>query len=282
MLNCLGVDEAVVGFVGLVEGGEAARVLGPGETSAVDDRAAKRGAVAAEKFRQRMNRDIGAVIERFQQDRRGDGIVDHQRHAMAMRDLCQRFDVADIARRIADGLGENRLGILVDQSFDGVGLVAFGETGGNALARQDMAEQGVRGAVELRHRDDVAAGVGKVNESKMQRRLAAGDRERADAAFELANALFQNRGGRVRNPAVAKAFRLEIEQSGAVIGAVEGVGRGLVDRNRDGLGRRIGFVAGVNCDRFAAHRPPLRSRRISTCVLFATSLLEADAQAFNN
>ena len=238
--------------------------------------------MAAEKFRQRMNRDIGAVIERFQQDRRGDGIVDHQRHAMAMRDLCQRFDVADIAGGVADRLGENRLGIFVDQSFDGVGLVALGETGGDALTRQDVAEQRVRGAVELRHRDDVSAGVGEVDEGEMQRRLTGGDRERADAAFEFGDALFKNRRGRIRDPAVAIAFRLEVEQSGAVIGAVEGVGRGLVDRNRDGLGGWIGFVAGVNCDRFVAHCPPLRSRRISTCVLFATSLLEADGQAFNN
>ena len=201
---------------------------------------------------------------------------------MAMRDLCQRLDVADIAGGVADRLGEDRLGVFVDQSFDGVGLVALGETGGDALTRQDMAEQRVRGAVELRHGDDVAAGVGEVDEREMQRRLTAGDRERADAAFEFGNALFKHGCGRIRNPAVAIAFRFQVEQSGAVIGAVEGVGRGLVDRDCDGLGRWIGFVAGVNCDRFAAHRPPLRSRRISTCVLFATSLLEADAQAFNN
>ena len=61
----LGVDHAVIGFVGLVEGGKALGVIGPGETAAVDDRAAERGAVAAEKFGQRMNGDIGAVIERL-------------------------------------------------------------------------------------------------------------------------------------------------------------------------------------------------------------------------
>ena len=189
----LGVDEAVIGFVGLVEGGKAAGVLGPGKAAAVDDRAAERGAVAAEKFRQRMHGDVGAVIERLQQDRGGDRVVDDQRHAMAMRDLRQRLDVADIAGGIADRLGEDRLGVLVDQLLDGVRLVAVGEAGGDALARQDVAEQGVRGAVELRHGDDVAAGVGEVDEREMQRRLSGGDRERADAAFEFGDALFKNR-----------------------------------------------------------------------------------------
>ena len=59
-------------------------------------------------------------------------------------------------------------------------------------------EQGVRRAVELRHRDDVAAGVGEIDEREMQRRLSGGDRERADAAFEFGDALFENRRGRIR------------------------------------------------------------------------------------
>ena len=92
----------------------------------------------------------------------------------------------------------------------------------------------------------------------MQRRLTGGDRERADAAFELGDALFEHGGGRIGDPAVAITFGLEIEQGGAVVGAVEGVGDGLVDRNRDGFGRWIGFVAGVNCNGFVAHCSPLR------------------------
>ena len=248
----------MIGLVGLVEGRKAARVLGPGETAAVHDRSAKGGAVAAEKFRQRMNGDIGAVIERLQQDRRGDRIVDDQRHAMTMRDPGQRLDVADVAGGIADRLREHRLGVFVDQPFDRIGLVALRETPGDALARQDVAEQSVRGAVELRNGDDVAAGVGEIDKGEMQRGLTGRDRERAYAALEFGDALFKNRRGRVGDPAVAIAFRLQVEQRGAVVGAVEGVGDGLVDRDGDGFGGWIGFVAGVNCNRFVAHYPPHR------------------------
>ena len=226
----------MIGDIRLVEGGKAIRVLGPGKAAAVDDGAAERGAVAAEELGQRVNGDVGAVVERFEQDRRGDRIVDDQRHAVTMRDLGQRFDVADIAGGIADRFGEHRPGVLVDQLFDRVRLVAFGEAAGDALARQHVAEQRVRGAVKLRHRDDVAAAVGEIDESKMQRGLSGRHRERADAAFELGDALFEHRGGRVGDPAVAIAFGLEVEQGGAVIGAVERVSDGLVDRNGDRFG----------------------------------------------
>ncbi len=100
----LGVDQPVIGGVGLVEGGKAAGVFRPGKAAAVNDRAAEGGAVAAEKFRQRMNGDIGAVVERLEQDRGCDRVVDDQRYAVAMGDLRQRLDIADIAGRIADGL----------------------------------------------------------------------------------------------------------------------------------------------------------------------------------
>jgi len=69
-----------------------------------------------------------------------------------------------------------------------------------------MREQGVRGAVELRNRDDVAAGIGKIDEREMQRGLSGADCECADAAFEISDALFEHGGGGIGDPAVAKAF----------------------------------------------------------------------------
>ncbi len=205
-----------------------------------------------------MHRDVGAVVERFEQDRGRHRIVDDQGHAIAVRDLRERRDVADIAGGIADGLGEHGLGVFVDQPLDRIGLVAVGEAPLDALARQHVAEQGVGRAVELRHGNDVAAVIGDIDESEMQRGLAGRDRKRADAAFELADAILEHSGRGVGDAAIAETFALEIEQSGAMIGAVEGVGDGLVDRDGDGLGRGIGLVARVNSDRLVAHRRPPR------------------------
>jgi hypothetical protein len=256
-----GIDQAVIGGVRLVEGRETLGVVGPAEAPAIDNRAAKRGAMAAEELGQRMNGDVSAVVERLEQDRRRHRVVDHQRHAVTMRNLGQCLDIADISGRVPDRFGKHRSGVLVDQFLDRIGLVGFGKAGGDALARQDVAEQRMRGAVQLRHRNDIAADVGEIDDGKMQCRLAARDRQRADAAFELGDALFEDRGRRVGDPAVTIAFGFQVKEGCAMIGAVERVGCGLIDRNSDRLGGRIGFVASVNGDRFAAHRLPLRSSR---------------------
>ncbi|MGY4328888.1 hypothetical protein ACVWWG_003305 [Bradyrhizobium sp. LB7.2] len=252
--EALGIDEAVVRGVRLVVTGEAVRVPGPGEVAGIDDGAAERGAVAAQEFGQRMHGDVGAVIERLEQDWGCNRIVHDQRHTVRVSDLCQRLDIADIAGGIADGFGEHGAGVLVDQLFDRLRLVALGKAAGDALPRQDVREQRMRGAVELRHGNDVAAVIGDVDEGEMQRRLPGRDRKRADAALKLGDTLFQHRAGRIGDAAVAIAFGLEIEERRAVIGAVEGVSRGLVDRHGNRVRGGFGLVAGVNSDRLVAHR----------------------------
>jgi hypothetical protein len=109
----------------------------------------------------------------------------------------------------------------------------------------------------------------------MQRGLSTGDRKRSDAAFQIGNALFQDGCGWVRDPAVTVTFSFKVEQSGAVIGAVERVGDRLVDRNGDRLGRRIGVVAGVNCNGLVAHCSPLRSHFVMR--FFASVLVRTQA-----
>jgi hypothetical protein len=127
----------------------------------------------------------------------------------------------------------------------------------------------MRRTIELWNGNDVAAEIGDIDKGEMQRCLPRRDRERADTAFEFADAFLEHRGRRIGDTAVAKAFRFEIEQGRAVIGAVERIGDGLVDRDGNGLGGRIGLVAGVNGDRLVAHLPPPRKvhRTFSQCVL---------------
>ena len=91
------------------------------------------------------------------QYRRRDRVVDDQRHAMAVRDVGERLEIAHIAGRIADGLAENRAGVLVDQGLEIGGAIGFREPHLHAELRQNVREQSVGRAVELRHRDDVAA-----------------------------------------------------------------------------------------------------------------------------
>ena len=264
----IAVDQPMIGRIGLVELRKALGVLLPGKFTAVDDGAAERGAMAAKEFGQRMYDDIGAVVDRPQQDRRGNGIVDDKRNTVACGDVCQRFDVTDIAGRVADAFAKNTAGGVVDEFFDGVGPVGFGETHGDALARQNVAEQRVGRAVKLRHRNYIGAHRGEIEYGIIQRRLTGACAQRIDPAFQQGNAALQHGDRRIADAAVAMAFDFKVEQRGAVIGAVEFVGDGLIDRHRHRFGGRVGFVAAVNGQCLVLHA----SRRLPENTLFIGQL----------
>ncbi len=209
--------------------------------------------MAAHELRQRVHHDVGAPLDRSQQDRRRHRVVDDQRHAVPVGDVGQRLDVADVSRRIADALAEHRPGVAVDQALDGGGVIGLGEPHLDALAGQDVGEQGVGGAVELRHRDDVAAHLGDVDHRIVDGGLAGADAQRLEPALERGDALLQHRIGRVVDAGVAEPVDLEVEQRRPVLGAVERVGDGLIDRHRHRLGGGLDVVAAVDRNGLAFH-----------------------------
>ena len=127
--------------------------------------------MAAQELGQRMDDDIGAVVDRAQQDRRRDGVVDDQRHAVPMPTSAS----ASMSQMLPAGLpmlSQKTARVLSSISFSIASAASLvGEADRDALARQDMREQRVRRAVELRHRDDVAAQVGEVDDRVIERRL---------------------------------------------------------------------------------------------------------------
>ena len=80
----------------------------PVEGAAVDDDAADRIAVAADEFRQRMDDDVGAMLDRPHEIGRRQRIVDDQRNAVLVGDLADRFEVDEFAVRIGEALDEDR------------------------------------------------------------------------------------------------------------------------------------------------------------------------------
>ncbi len=103
----LGEHHAVKALVRLGEFGEAARGLEV-EGAAVHQYAADRRAVAAEEFGGRVIDEVGAVLERFEQVRRGEGGVDQQRHAVLMRDLRDGGDIEHVEAWIAERFAEQQ------------------------------------------------------------------------------------------------------------------------------------------------------------------------------
>jgi hypothetical protein len=84
--------------------------------------------------------------------------------------------------------------------------------------------------------DDVVAGLGNGQHRISDRRLARSQRQRRDAAFQRGHALFQHVLRGVHDARVDVARHLQVEQVGAVLRAVEGVGHRLVQRHGHGLG----------------------------------------------
>ena len=84
---------------------------------------------------------------------------------------------------------------------------------------------------------------------EMQRRLAAGGADGADAALERRDALLEHGDGGVRDPRIDVAGALEIEQRGGMIDVAEDVGRRLVDRHRARAEDRVRMLARMQAER---------------------------------
>ena len=65
--------------------------------------------------------------------------------------------------------------------------------------------------------------------------------------------------GRIRNSRINVPRAFEIEQRGGVVGILEHVGRGLVDRNRAGAGGGVRALARVQAQGFESRRLGCRS-----------------------
>ena len=129
----------------------------PVERAAVDDHAADRIAVAAEKLGERMHDDVGAVVDRLAQIGRGQRVVDDERHAGTLRDLRDRLDVGDDAAGIGDELDEDRLGLRRDGAFEGADIVGVGPHHVPAEVLEGVIELVDRAAIELLRGDEFVA-----------------------------------------------------------------------------------------------------------------------------
>ena len=104
---------------------------------------------------------------------------------------------------------------------------------------QRVVEQVVGAAIEPGAGHDVIARGGEVQDGERLGRLARGQKHRGHPAFQGGDALFDDVGGRVPDAGVDVAGDFQAEQGRGVSGVVEGVRRGLVDRQRAGVGGRV-------------------------------------------
>ncbi len=248
-LHRLRPDRAVIARIGRVQRRLTPFVLLPGERPAVDQKAADRGAVAAEILGRGIDDDRRAVIERPGEDRRG-GVVHDQRNAEPTADRRHFRDREDDQLRVGQRLGVIGAGAVVGRAGEILRVVRIDEADLDALVLQRVGEQVPGAAVEVGRGDDVVAGPREVLQREGRSRLPARQRQRADAALERGDALLEHVVGRVHDAGVDVAELLQREQVRRVLGALELIRGRLIDRHRDRAGRRIGAPAGMQGEGF--------------------------------
>ena len=188
---------------------------------------------------------IGAVVERLHQPRRGEGRVDQQRQAVFMGDRRDGRDVEHVQSRVAEGLAEEQPRLGADRRTPGVMVAGAHESRGDAEARQGVVQQVVGAAVERARADDVAAGAGQRADRQVQRGLTTGRGDRAHAAFERRHSLLEHRIGRIRDAAVDVSRALHVEQRRCVLAVLEDERGRQVDGYGARAGGRVGRGAGM-------------------------------------
>ena len=171
-----------------------------------------------------------------------------------MRDLRDLRDIQHFEPGIADGLADHEPRVRLDRRAEFVERARLDEGGGDAEARQRVRQQIDGAAIERGGGDDVIAGIEDGCDRQMQRGHAARRADRADAGFQRGEPLLEHGGRRIGNARVDVAGAFQVEQRRGVVGILEHVGRGLVDRNRAGAGGGIRALAGVQAQGFESRR----------------------------
>ena len=140
LAEMLGVDQAVVRGIRLAEGREARCVLCFQSKFPLSTMAPPSVVPwPPMNFVSEVDDDVRAMLDRPQQDRRGNRVVDDERHAMLVGHCSQPLDIADVPRRIADTFTEYRSRIAVDQLGDCLRIVRLREAHRDSLAGQECA-----------------------------------------------------------------------------------------------------------------------------------------------
>ena len=90
------------------------------EAPVIDDDAAEHGAVPGQELRRGMDRDRRAVLERAQQCRRRQRVVDDQWDRVLIADVADGADVEHIVAGVGERLGEQRAGVRADRRPPGI------------------------------------------------------------------------------------------------------------------------------------------------------------------
>ena len=214
----------------------------PVELAGIHHDAAERRAMAADELSGGMQHDICAMLNGPDQIGRAKGVVDHKGDLMGVGDRRDGVDVRNVGIGIAQCFQIDRLGVWPNGGLHLFQVVRIHEGGLNAVERQGMRQKIIAAAVNRLLRNDVVAFLRQRLDDIGYRCRAGGKSQRAHAALQRGEALFQYILGGVCESAVDISGVRQVEAGRCVGGVVEDIGGRLVDGNGTGVGCGIGLL----------------------------------------
>ena len=198
--------------------------------------------MAADELGGGMDYHVGAVLDGTEEVRGAKGVVDSQGQAVLVRDLRYCVHIRDVRVRVAQGLGKDQAGVVLNGALDGGQVVRVDKGGLDAKGGEGVLQQIGGSAVNALLSHHVLAGMNQGLDDIGNGGSTRGHCQTCDAALKSGDAVLKHALGGVGQTAVDVAGILEAKTVGSVLGAVKDVRGGLVDGHGAGVGGGVGAL----------------------------------------
>ena len=247
------IDNAVVALVGSGQAGELVSMGHPVELARVNDCTADGGRVAVDILGSRMGDDISAPFNRAAVDGGGEGIVDDQRDAVFMGNLCKERDIEDSQGRVGDGFTKDSLGVGLEsgsQFFLGAVGGNEGKLNAHLLHRDSKQVEGA--AIDGGCGDNMIAAVCDIENCVEVGSLTGRGQHACGTALKSSDFCCNVVIGRVLETGIEVAVCFEVKQLAHFLTGFIGEGSRLNDRYLSGF-TGFGNIAGMKAFGFEFH-----------------------------
>ena len=198
--------------------------------------------MAADKLGRRVNDDVGAVLQRTEQIRGAEGVIDDDRKAMLLGDLGDGVDVGDIGVGVAERLEVDNRGVVLNGTLDLVQVVGVDKGGLDTKLGERVLQQVIGTAVDGLLGDHVVTGLGEGLQGIGDGGSTRSDSETSHATLKRGDAILKDALSGVGQTAVDVTGVGKTKAVSGVLGVTEHIARGLVDRHSAGVGCGVGAL----------------------------------------
>ena len=195
--------------------------------------------MSAEELRCGMNHNVSAMLDRTDQIRGSEGIVDYQGKSVLMCDLGNCIDIGNVGIRISEGLQIDGSGVFFDRTFHFGEIVCIYKRSFNSVLRQGMCKEVVASAVNCLLCHNVPAVSGQCFNGVCDCCCSGCKSQCCGSAFQGCNSLFENILRGVGQSSVNIARIRKTETVCRMLAVMEYIRSGLINGNGSGIGCRI-------------------------------------------